>query len=339
MNHFPDEDRALWVARERCAMENRAEAARLIRQSYPDAHHVVLVVSGSVTPKLTLAAIYDNDYRRIWDANYRNDRPIPLQVERVTARLGDAYRLAPAYFGSEPGRLPRLRLDQHIKLSSMAAAERLADHATDLRLHFRQVLSLAETLAINTGPIELLRGLTAAINERIGERNAWEQLSMMASERALHLAAVAYLEAHARPATLRPEPGEGRRWAWVTYDEEFAYPASVQADGPDRCRPLFPLDQVERLRRHCAALAETLAPGLVDTLVWIAPGRIAEMSGQWDINGDDLHDLAGLRRPEAVPAQVFHDVGPDGLYAIGIEWTWRVLRDDEVNPGTATVGR
>ena len=46
MTDLMNEHRAARLARERYATENRAQAARLIRQSYPDAHRVTFVVPG-----------------------------------------------------------------------------------------------------------------------------------------------------------------------------------------------------------------------------------------------------------------------------------------------------
>ncbi|MGK5677635.1 hypothetical protein [Actinoplanes sp. URMC 104] len=106
-----------------------------------------------------------------------------------------------------------------------------------------------------------------------------------------------------------------RRQAWVTYDEAFAYPASVLA-GPGRCCPLFDGDTVDAIRRECAALKLT-AP-LTDTLAWDGPDAVVLLSGQYNADGGEL-------RPGEQPMRTVIRANADGLFAVGAHWTWQVV--------------
>jgi hypothetical protein len=108
-------------------------------------------------------------------------------------------------------------------------------------------------------------------------------------------------------------PGDGRVWAWVTYDEETAYRASVDVHG-DPVMPLMGFDWVERVRVDCEAAVA--AGHMSDTLVWDRPGVLVELSGQWDEDGNEL-------APGGKPMRTTVEHNGDGLFWVGDGWTWR----------------
>jgi hypothetical protein len=107
--------------------------------------------------------------------------------------------------------------------------------------------------------------------------------------------------------------GDGRVWAWVSYDGETAYMASVE-DGVRPVRPLMGFDWVERVRVDCEAAAA--AGAVTDLLVWEQPGVLVELSGQWDEHGNPLE-------PGGKPMRTRVEHNGDGLFWIGDGWAWR----------------